>query len=156
MTPEQIEILNAIQEIEKEKVERVTIESRIELFQNEITNYINDLIKENKKRGWSSKDVSDNWHTFGELYYHRMILTLCLASLLPNYSWKSKLHHDGTMFEDSFIVGFNTPEGQYSYHYNMEYWYLFDNIKTLYNAPEYDGHKPSDIGRLLSLLKLAS
>lgn len=144
------------EKIETDTVERVTIESRIELFQNDITNYINELISENKKRGWSAKDVSDNWHTFGELYYHRMILTLCLASLLPDYSWKSKLHHDGTMFDDSFIVGFDTPEGQYSYHYNMEHWYLFDNIKTLYNAPEYDGHKPNDVGRLLSLLKLAS
>ena len=72
MTPEKIET---------ETVERVTMESRINLFQNEITNHINNLIIENKKRGWSSKDVSDKWHTFGELYYHRMILTLCLASL---------------------------------------------------------------------------
>ena len=147
MTPEKIET---------ETVERVALESRINLFQNEITKYINNLISENKKRGWSSKDVSDNWHTFGELYYHRMILTLCLASLLSDYSWKSKLHHDGTMFDDSFIVGFDTPEGQYSYHYDMEHWYLFDNIKTLNRAPEYDGHKPNDIGRLLSLLKTIS
>lgn len=147
MTPEKIET---------ETAERVAIESRIHLFQNEITNHINNLIIENKKRGWSSKDVSDKWHTFGELYYHRMILTLCLASLLPDYSWKSKLHHDGTMFDDNFIVGFDTPGGQYSYHYDMEYWYLFDNIKTLNRAPEYDGHKPNDIGRLLSLLKVTS
>lgn len=115
------------------------------------TSYINNLILEGKEKGFSTKGISDKWHTFDELYYHRMILTLCLAKLLPNHSWKSKLHHDGTMFDDSFIVGFNTPEGQYSYHYNLKYWDMFD-IKELEHAPEYDGHKPKDITRLLSIL----
>lgn len=55
------------------------------------------------------------------------------------------------MFDDSFIVGIDTAKGQYSYHYGLKYWDLFD-IKELDKAPVYDGHKPEDISRLLSLL----
>ncbi len=124
-------------------------------FQDDMTKLINELIISAKNVGFSTKDISDKWHTFGDLYHHRMILTLCLVKLLPDYSWKSKLHHDGTMFEDSFIVGFNTPKGQYSYHYDLEYWDMFD-VEKLDKAPEYDGHKPEDIDRLLGLVEEVS
>lgn len=117
----------------------------------EMTNEINDKILEYKELGWSTKNISDKWHTFDELYYHRMILFLTIQLAHKDKSWKSKLHHDGTMFDDSFVVGINTPEGVYSYHYDLEYWDLFDEIKEVDRAPEYDGHTPSDIDRLLSL-----
>ena len=115
------------------------------------TNEINEKILEYKAQGWSTKDVSDKWHTFGDLYYHRMILFLVIQKAYKDKAWKSKKHHDGTMFEDSFIVGIDTPEGQYSYHYDLKYWKLFEDIKELPSAPEYDGHKPEDITRLLAL-----
>lgn len=117
-----------------------------------LTTFINAYILRAKELGFSTKNISDKWHTFGDLYHHRMILTLCLTKLLPEYSWKSKQHHDGTMFDDSFIVGFNTPQGQYSYHYDLKFWDMFD-VTELDKAPEYDGHKPEDIDRLLSLVK---
>ena len=115
------------------------------------TELINDQILRFKELGWSTKDVSDKWHTFEELYYHRMILFLTIQKAYKDKAWKSKLHHDGTMFEDSFIVGIETPEGQYSYHYDLKFWDLFEDIKEVEYAPEWDGHKPSDITRLLSL-----
>ena len=117
----------------------------------EYTNEINDLILKYKETGWSTKDVSDKWHTFGELYYHRMILFLALQKSYPNGAWKSKQHHDGTMFDDSFIVGIETDEGQYTYHYDLECWSMFVDIPEVEFAPEYDGHKPKDVTRLLSL-----
>lgn len=116
-----------------------------------LTNAINEMIVDAKEKGWSSKGVSDKWHTFDELYYHRMILFLSLQLAHKDKSWKSKQHHDGTMFEDSFIVGINTKDGQYSYHYNLEFWDMFKDIKELERAPVFDGHKPEDITRLLSL-----
>lgn len=119
--------------------------------QEDFTDKINKIILEGKDQGFSTKDISDKWHTFGDLYYHRMILTYIILKNYPNLSWKSKQHHDGTMFDDSFIVGINTPKGQYSYHYDLEHWDLFD-IKELDKAPMYDGHKPEDIVRLISLL----
>ena len=67
-------------------------------------------------------------------------------------SWKSKLHADGTMFDDFFIVGIDTPEGQFTYHYHIDNWDLFD-VLELPNAPEYDGHTPGDVTRLHSLIK---
>lgn len=119
--------------------------------QEQFTDEINKSILQGKKKGFSTKDISDKWHTFGDLYYHRMILTYIILKNYPSLSWKSKQHHDGSMFEDSFIVGIETPIGQYSYHYNIKYWDLFD-VKELEKAPEWDGHKPEDIDRLLTLL----
>ena len=118
--------------------------------QRNFTDTINNLILYAKSQGVSTNDISDKWHTFGELYYHRMILTLALMRQNKDKAWKSKQHHDGTMFEDSFICGIDTPKGQYSYHYDLEHWELF-NVKELDKAPEYDGHKPEDVTRLLSL-----
>jgi hypothetical protein len=65
-------------------------------------------------------------------------------------AWKSWLHFDGTMFDDYFIVGITTPQGNYSYHYHKDHWGMFD-VPVMDRAPEWDGHVPSDIDRLLSL-----
>ena len=119
--------------------------------QAEITKIINETILKYKEEGFSTKDISDKWHTFDELYYHRMILFLTIQKAYKDKAWKSKQHHDGTMFEDSFIVGIETPEGQYSYHYHLKYWDLFKDIKELDKAPTFDGHQPDDVTRLLSL-----
>jgi hypothetical protein len=95
--------------------------------------------------------ISDGYHSFDELYFHRMILFSIICRKYRNKAWKSLFHHDNTMFNDMFIVGINTPDGQYTYHYNIKYWNYFLTIKTLKNAPEYDGHKPENITRLFSL-----
>lgn len=97
-------------------------------------------------------DISDGSHTFDELYYHRMILFSIICNDNSSCAWKSWKHHDGTMFDDYFIVGINTPEGQYSYHYHKDHWDRFW-INELDFAPEWDGHQPKDIERLLSLYK---
>lgn len=112
-----------------------------------INNYLDFL----RKEGISRKEVSDGYHTFGELYYHRMILFSLLLNNHPKISWKAKKHHDGTMFDDtSFICGIETPEGQYTYHYHLEHWDMF-KVKEMEFAPKYDGHLPSDITRLLTI-----
>ena len=98
-----------------------------------------------------TNNISDGSHTFDELYYHRMILFSIICNSHKNISWKSYEHHDGTMHKDMFIVGIDTPKGQYTYHYKKRYWDLFD-VNVLDKAPEWDGHKPKDITRLLSLL----
>ena len=112
---------------------------------------INQEIADFKHQGNSVKDISDTHHTFRDLYRHRMILTKIIAESYPQYAWKSKQHHDGSMFDGDFIVGFTTPKGQYSYHYKLENWDFFD-VPILDRAPEYDGHQPNDIDRLISLL----
>ena len=64
-------------------------------------------------------------------------------------SWK---HNDGELCfgGDWFIVGIDTPEGSYTYHYQMEYWKMF-NCEELAYGKEWDGHTEADVERLLSL-----
>lgn len=96
-------------------------------------------------------EISDGYHTFNELYYHRAVLFSVICNQNKDIAWKSKLHSDGTMYDEMFIVGITTPQGQYSYHYNLILWSLFD-VNELDKAPEYDGHQPKDIERLKSIL----
>ena len=100
---------------------------------------------------YSKGQISDGSHTFDELYYHRMVLFSIICNQNKELAWKSKLHQDGTMYDNYFIVGITTPEGDYTYHYDLEYWDMF-KVKELEKAPEWDGHKPKDITRLYSLL----
>ncbi|WP_459129895.1 WDGH domain-containing protein [Guggenheimella bovis] len=130
----------------------VTVSVNLALDEEKTIKTVNNLLKFMRDEGYSRKGVSDGYHTFEELYYHRMVLFSIICNQNKDKAWKSKKHHDGSMFDDtSFIVGVETTEGQYTYHYHLEYWDHFD-VKVLEFAPQYDGHKPSDIGRLRSLL----
>lgn len=98
----------------------------------------------------SIQSVSDGYHTFEELYFHRCVLFASLVNQNPDKSWKSKLHEDGTMYPGYFIAGIKTPAGDYSYHYPLEHWDLFE-CRELKFAPRWDFHQPKDVTRLLSL-----
>ncbi len=103
----------------------------------------------------NTDNISDGYHTFDELYYQRMMLTKTVAlAAITNFDkdtvYRSKLHSDGTMYKDFFIVVFHTPEGNFSYHYHMMYWGVFDFLKELPNAEEFDGHTWKDVTRLQS------
>lgn len=101
----------------------------------------------------NTKDISDGYHTFGQLYHDRAILFAVICNTYKDKAWKSKLHDDGTMFDDMFIVGVETPQGQYTYHYHIDpYWDMYD-VKEVEFAPEYDGHTFEDIERLFGLLE---
>jgi hypothetical protein len=96
-------------------------------------------------------ELSDGYHSFNELYYHRMILFSIICNQNKTISWKSKRHEDGTMFENYFIAGINTPDGQFTYHCHIDHWDKFE-VAELETAPHYDGHTPNDITRLYSIL----
>lgn len=97
-------------------------------------------------------DTSDGYHTFNELYHHRAVLFSVIVRDHHEVAWKSKEHHDGTMYDGMFIVGIETPEGQATYHYDIDsYWEMFD-CKELERAPEWDGHTPDEaIERIATL-----
>ena len=97
--------------------------------------------------------ISDGHHTFDELYLHRTVLFACLCKSHQDKAFKSKKHSDGTMFDSMFIAGIKTPMGYYTYHCDMEYWDFFSTIAELDCAPEWDGHEPEDVTRLLSLCR---
>ena len=97
-------------------------------------------------------DLSDGYHTFHELYHHRAILFSVICNVFKNRAWKSKKHHDGTMYDGMFIVGIDTPKGQATYHYDIDpYWDIFQ-VKELSNAPEWDGHTPDEAINRISTL----
>ena len=66
---------------------------------------INNIIKENTKlKTISSKDISDGYHTFGELYKNRIILFCTLCNLLPDILWKSKSIMMKKMFQYFLVI----------------------------------------------------
>ena len=95
--------------------------------------------------------ISDGSHTFGELYDHRCKLFAVICNSYKSQAWKSKLHDDGTMYQDYFIVGVKTPQGDFTYHYHIDNWDMFDVFERDF-APKWDGHTSDDIDRLFSLL----
>lgn len=95
--------------------------------------------------------MSDGYHTFADLYEQRLILSAALAKNNPN-AWKSKRHEDGSVpFGGGwFIIGFDTDEGCYTYHYELKDWDLFQ-CKELDKGKPWDGHTSKDVRRLLSI-----
>lgn len=112
--------------------------------------------------GMEEMEASDGYHTFGELYEHRIVLFITLCRTLDvleielgkgiGRCWKSKYHSDGTSWDGWFIAGIDKEKGeQKTYHLPISYWNKLD-IQELDKAPEWDGHTPNDvINRLLGL-----
>lgn len=144
-----VEMLDTIGSLQKRR------KMKIETLIDKVLSYPKHITKEEISQDIMNKidvgEISDGYHTFDELYMHRRVLFSIICHQYKHLAWKSWKHSDGTMFDGCFVVGINTPEGQYTYHYGEQYWNEFD-VKILENAPTYDGHQPSDISRLLSLL----
>lgn len=97
-------------------------------------------------------DVSDGFHTFNQLYYQRMMLFAVIVKTYKDKAWKSYRHEDGELCFGGgwFIVGIDTPEGSYTYHYENKDWDEFDCVE-LERSKHWDGHTEKDVTRLLSL-----
>lgn len=117
------------------------------------------LLRNTKPNG----KTSDGYHTFGELYDHRIGLWIMLCKYvkevydLGNPSeekqsrgpvWRSKCHSDGTALNGWFLLGINeTPGKQMTYHLPLtrEMWKRTEFARTLELAPEFDGHTSADV-----------
>ena len=97
-------------------------------------------------------DLSDGFHTFRQLYYQRMMLFATIVKQNKNKAWKSLRHEDGELCFGGgwFIVGIDTPEGSYTYHYENNFYSLFD-CEELERGKHWDGHTEKDVTRLLLL-----
>lgn len=106
-----------------------------------------------------TNEISDSYHTFLDLYNHRIELFIALCKQLnfdsagnTNLIWKSKKHSDGSEWEGWFILGINKLKGeQITYHLPIAYWEqcAFEELEC---APDYDLHTPKDVlERLKSL-----
>ena len=91
---------------------------------------------------------TDGYHTFAELYEHRYLLFIALlATSQGSRGWWSKLHADGTMFDDSIIAGIRLPTGMITYHLPERYSKMLteQGVKERQHAPEWDGHTSADV-----------
>ncbi len=95
--------------------------------------------------------TSDGYHTFDELYDHRVTLFVALCAELalriaPEQIWRSRLHSDGTSFAGWFVAGIWTaPGSQITYHLPDDRWPSLDFADTRERAPEFDGHTSADV-----------
>jgi hypothetical protein len=104
--------------------------------------------------------VSDGYHTFDELYDHRVQLFITLCKKVANengygYVWRSKLHSDESSFDGWFVMGIDKDKGrQITYHLPMSKWDETSDlmIETLPVAPEFDGHSSDDVLKRLQAL----
>ena len=90
----------------------------------------------------------DGYHTFDELYNHRITLYLAVCRMLADkmFVWRSKIHSDGTKWDDWFVLGIKEKDGeQITYHLPMGNWDECDFAETLEKAPEFDGHTSDDV-----------
>jgi hypothetical protein len=81
-----------------------------------------------------------------------MMLFATIVKQNREKAWKSLRHEDGELCFGGgwFIVGIDTPEGSYTYHYENKYFDLFD-CEVLDYGKRWDGHTEKDVTRLLSL-----
>lgn len=94
--------------------------------------------------------ISDGYHTFEELYAHRIILFICLMCCNKSISWRAKKHSDGGCLVDWFVAGMDLDCGQISYHIPDRFWDQLNDIKTLERAPNWDGHTSDDVLKRLN------
>jgi len=92
----------------------------------------------------------DGYHTFDELYEHRITLYVTICRMLTYDSgcdvWRSKVHSDGSIFDGWFILGIHHKVGeQITYHLPLSRWEECGFADTLEKAPEYDGHSSDDV-----------
>ena len=118
---------------------------------------INELIADLPSMEEANK-VFDGYHTFGEVYQHRVVLYLTLCKFLEKqdyYVWRSKLHDDKSCIEGYFLLGVNTKDGeQITYHIRNHHWDSADFADTLDIAPKYDGHTSQDVvTRILNIFE---
>lgn len=112
---------------------------------------INSLIK---SLNADTNKISDGYHTFGELYDHRITLFILVARREKKIQvWRSKKHSDGSEWAGWFLLGIGKEKGyQITYHLPIEKWDECGFAETLDAAPEFDGHTSNDVLNRLKLL----
>ena len=119
---------------------------------------INTLIQ---MEGIDTNKISDGYHTFDDLYKHRVMLYMCVCRLaietMDFECWKSTKHNDESVYDGWFIMGLvsvNDPTLNITYHLPMTCFDNCDFAVTIDKAPEWDGHSSFDVLERLSKMFL--
>lgn len=127
--------------------------------------------------GPEEMEASDGYHTFSELYDHRITLYISLCKKIHQEDemskslqafkegfafdmngwirkvWRSKQHSDGSSFAGWFVLGIYKEKGkQITYHLPDIKWDETSFAETLTVAPEFDGHTSNDVLERIKLL----
>ncbi|UZV40793.1 hypothetical protein 12Stean4476_00031 [Erwinia phage Stean] len=98
---------------------------------------------------------SDGYHTFNELYAHRVRLFSSLMHSYADRSWWSQQHHDGSTMDGWIIAGIDTPAGPATYHLPESEIPNLPAGTVLERGKLWDGHNSDDVlERLRSLRSL--
>lgn len=92
-------------------------------------------------------DISDGFHTFDELYEHRLALFIALLhSVGADHvdTFKSRKHADGSTWDGWFIAGMKLKGGWITYHLPERLWEFLE-IAEKEQAVEWDGHTSADV-----------
>jgi hypothetical protein len=92
-------------------------------------------------------DISDGYHTFEELYDHRVALYLALCKMT---GWPAYYKKD---YESWICVYLETPEGQVSYHVPSGYLDMVQTFAKESPDHKWDNHTSNDV--LYRILKVA-
>jgi len=109
--------------------------------------------------------LSDGYHTFDDLYEHRITLYIALCKTMANKRyygsdgnrqlgvWKSRRHSDGSVWDGWYLLGiFSEPGEQITYHLPTSRWDACDFAQEVDAAPPFDGHTSSDVLQRISNL----
>lgn len=131
----------------------------------ELRQFAKDRLTQDKELPVINGETSDGYHTFDELYEHRIELWIALCKSIfstigrcvpdsdGNPVWRSKTHSDGTTIDGWFILGIYRAKGeQITYHVPMNRWddcwfamEPVDLVTKTERAPEFDGHTSIDV-----------
>jgi len=105
-----------------------------------------------------ANEVSDGYHTFGELYEARCLLFVALIQQHKVLAWRASRNDDGTKWDGWFVCGIQREAGkQITFHLPEKYWDSLEGIETHDANPYYDGHTSKDVmERLQSFIEDAS
>jgi hypothetical protein len=98
-------------------------------------------------------EISDRYHTFNQLYEHRITIYLAMCRLVAAQGkktvWMSKTHSDGSVWDGWFLLGIGEQNGeQITYHLPDSYWEPLREealFVLLEKAPPFDGHSSEDV-----------
>lgn len=141
--PKKIEVTTLLQTL---KADASTCETRAEVVH---------IIGEYLERATEVQEAgmfSDGYHTFDELYAHRVRLFTCLMHAHRNRAWWSHKHSDGSQMDGWIIAGILTPRGMVTYHLPVtEIEHLPEGIE-LEEGRLWDGHTAEDVLKRLPSL----
>lgn len=104
-----------------------------------------------------AESISDGYHTFEELYDHRISIFIALCKAIVDKGaaqdaarvWRSKRHSDGELCFGTgtqYVLGIGKEAGeQMTYHIPIERWDETDFVQEIERAPEFDGHTSADV-----------